>query len=270
MRVVVAGATGLIGSRTVIGLRGHGVEVVPVSRGTGVDVATGQGLSRALRGADVIVDVMDAPARAEAVSTEFFGATTTNLLRSAATAGAEHYVVLSLVGADRVRTGYFRAKAVQEDLARRSPLPHTIVRATPFFETVEALSRPGTPRNDVPVAPVALRPVCAVDVAALVARAAVSTPRFGHLEIAGPEEYRLDELTAELIASRGELREVVTHPRTPFLGTVLSSRALLSDPAAHVGRGTLAQWLAEHGEPSVRWHRACHGASAEDESVCHL
>ncbi|MEU2672056.1 hypothetical protein ABZ622_24965 [Streptomyces sp. NPDC007164] len=70
MRVVVAGATGRIGSRTVARLRDHSVEVAPVSRGEGVDVVMGHGLTEALRGPDVIVDVTDAPSWAEAASLE--------------------------------------------------------------------------------------------------------------------------------------------------------------------------------------------------------
>ncbi|WP_328890920.1 SDR family oxidoreductase [Streptomyces sp. NBC_00316] len=243
MRVVVAGATGLIGSRTVARLRDHGVEVVPISRSAGVDVVTGEGLSKALRGAEVVVDVTDAPSRAERTSAEFFGATTANLLQAATAAGAEHYVALSIVGANRVPAGYFRAKAHQEEQARRSPMPHSLVRATPFFESVEAMSRSDAHADGVHVAPVLLRPVSADDVAASVAHVAVGVPLFGALEVAGPEEYRLDVLTAKLLAARGDLRGVIADPRAPFFGAVLGERALLPGPAAHLGDRTLARWL---------------------------
>ncbi len=244
MRVVVAGATGLIGSRTVARLRDHGVDVVPVSRRTGVDVITGEGLDDALRSAEVVVDVTDAPSRAESVSTEFFGASTANLLRAAASAGAEHYVVLSVVGADPARPGYFRAKALQEELARRSPIPHTIVRATPFYETVDALSRRDENADGIHVAPVLTRPVSTDDVAASIAHVAVDVPLFGIIEIAGPEEFRLDELTAKLLAARGEPRIVVPDTHAPFFGAVPGQRTLLPGAGAHVGHETFAHWIA--------------------------
>ncbi|MCQ4207679.1 SDR family oxidoreductase [Streptomyces longispororuber] len=244
MRVVVAGATGRIGTRTVARLRDHGVEVTPVSRSTGVDVVTGRGLAEALRGADVIVDVTEAPSRAEAPSVEFFGTATGNLLEAAATAGVEHYVALSLVGADRVQRGYFRAKAVQEERARRSPVPHSVVRATPFFESVDALARSTAHTDGVHVAPVPTRPVSTDDVATELAHVAVGLPLFGVLETAGPEEYRLDELTAKLLAARGDLRGVVTDPRAPFFGALLAERSLLPGPSPRSGHETVDRWLA--------------------------
>ncbi|GGJ61311.1 SDR family oxidoreductase [Streptomyces brasiliensis] len=244
MRVVVAGATGLIGSRTVARLGDHGVEVVPVSRREGVDVITGQGLAGALRGADVVVDVTDAPSRAEATSVEFFGTSTRNLLEAAASAGLEHYVALSVVGADLVQRDYFRAKAVQEERARRSPIPHSLVRATPFFESVDALSRSTAHADGVHVTPALIRPVSTDDVAAELAHVAVGLPLYGVLEIAGPEEYRLDDLVAKLQAARGDLRGVVTDARAPFFGALVAERSLLPRTAAHAGHETLAQWLA--------------------------
>jgi uncharacterized protein YbjT (DUF2867 family) len=244
MKVVVAGATGLIGSRTVARLRDHGVEVVPVSRREGVDVTTGQGLAEALRGAEVVVDVTDTPSRTEAASVEFFDASTACLLDAAASAGAEHYVALSVVGTDRAMAGYFRAKALQEVRARRSPIPHSIVRATPFFESVDALSRADAHPDGVRVPPVLTRPVSTDDVAAEVAHVAVGLPLFGVLEVAGPEEYRLDDLTAKLLAARGDLRGVVADARTPFFGAVLQEQTLLPRTTAHLGHRTLTDWLA--------------------------
>ncbi|MBQ0850384.1 NAD(P)H-binding protein [Streptomyces sp. BH-SS-21] len=243
MRVAVAGATGLIGSRTVAGLRDHGVEVRPFSRADGVDVVTGDGLTVALRGADV-VDVTDAPSRAQATSARFFEEATANLLKAAATAGAEHYVALSLVGTDRAQAGYFHAKALQEERIRRSPIPYSIVRATPFFESVEALSRSTAHADGVHVAPVPVRPVSTDDVAASVAHVAVGVPLFGVLEVAGPEEHRLDDLTAKLLAARGALREVVSDPRAPFFGALLDERTLLPRADARLGHESVDRWLA--------------------------
>ncbi|MER5601125.1 NAD(P)H-binding protein [Streptomyces sp. NPDC002265] len=129
MKVVVAGATGRIGSRSVTRLREHGAQVVPLSRALGVNVGDAHALRRALRGAQILVDITDAPSRQQDVSTAFFGDTTRSLLMAARETGVEHYVALSAVGADRVASGYLRAKAAQEDLVRRSALPYSLVPA---------------------------------------------------------------------------------------------------------------------------------------------
>lgn len=244
MRVVVAGATGLIGSRTVARLRDHGVEVVRVSRHEGVDVTTGKGLAEAMRGADVVVDLTDTPSRGERESRAFFGAGTHNMVEAAAKAGAGHHVILSIVGADRLQAGYFRAKALQEEHVRRAPTPYSIVRTTPFFESVEYMSRAATYGDPVHVAPVLIRPVSADDVAAEIAHVAVGVPLSGVLEVAGPEEHRLDDVTAKLLAARGYMCDVVTDVHTPFFGAMLAQRALLPAAEAHLGHETFSEWLA--------------------------
>ncbi|WP_399936911.1 SDR family oxidoreductase [Streptomyces sp. BBFR25] len=243
MRVVVAGATGLIGSRTVARLRDHGVEVVPVSRGEGVDVSTGQGLHGALRGAEVVVDVTDAPSRRQEASTAFFTTATGNLLQTAAAAGVEHYVALSVVGADRIGAGYFQAKAAQEDLARHTTVPYSVVRATPFHESVEAAASAGSRPDGVHVPPLLLRPVSADDVAAVLAHVAVGLPQFGVVETAGPEELRLEDVTAEVLGFLGRPGPVIADVGAPFFGAVLEERALLPGPDARLGHHTFTQWL---------------------------
>ncbi|MEU4657776.1 NAD(P)H-binding protein [Streptomyces sp. NPDC023723] len=245
MRVVVAGATGRIGSRTVAGLRDHGAEVVPVSRADGVDLGTGQGIDEALRGAAVVVDVTDAPSREAEVSRKFFAAATGNLLEAAAAAGVEHYVALSVVGADRVGSGYFRAKADQEGLATRSVVPYSLVRATPFFESVATAVEDGTRPSGVFVAPLAVRPVSLDDVAAAVAHVAVGVPLFGVLEAAGPEERRLDDFVTELLAADGRTDPVVADPGVPFFGAPVQEQSLFPGPDARLGHHTFAQWLKQ-------------------------
>src|SRR5687767_15651567 len=100
MKITVAGASGLIGTKVVDLLESQGHEVVAASRSSGVDVLTGAGLADALAGADALVDVTNSPAfEADAVM-EFFTTSATNLVNAAKAAGVGHYVALSIVGVD--------------------------------------------------------------------------------------------------------------------------------------------------------------------------
>ncbi|MEU1529939.1 NAD-dependent epimerase/dehydratase family protein [Streptomyces fagopyri] len=123
MRVVVAGATGMVGSRTVARLRDHGVEVVPPSVRDGVDAATDPGLDRALRAADVVVDATDAASPAEQGGLHFCRSATIGLLTVAKTAEVEQHVVLPEVGAERTPPVCFRAKLRLKKQVRRSRSP---------------------------------------------------------------------------------------------------------------------------------------------------
>ena len=61
MKIVVLGGTGLIGSKVVNLLRARGHEVVAASPSQGINSITGEGLTEALTGAQVVVDVTNSP-----------------------------------------------------------------------------------------------------------------------------------------------------------------------------------------------------------------
>src|ERR1700743_2877469 len=60
-KIIVVGGSGLIGKKLVKDLRQQGHEVMPASPSSGVNTVTGEGLSNALKGAQVVVDVSNAP-----------------------------------------------------------------------------------------------------------------------------------------------------------------------------------------------------------------
>ncbi len=111
MKIVVIGGTGLIGSKLVKKLRAHGHEAVAASPDTGVNTLTGEGVAEALGGAQVVVDVANAPAWEDAAVLDFFQTSSRNLLAAEEAAEVGHHVALSVVGTDRLPdSGYFRAK----------------------------------------------------------------------------------------------------------------------------------------------------------------
>src|SRR4051794_7247162 len=128
MKIVVIGGTGQIGSKVVATLREQGHDAVAASPQTGVDALTGEGLEAALAGAQVVVDVTNAPSWEDRAVLDFFTTSTRNLLAAETEAGVSHHVALSVVGAQRLAgSGYMRAKTAQEEQIAAGPIAFTIV-----------------------------------------------------------------------------------------------------------------------------------------------
>lgn len=243
MKVVVVGGTGLIGSKVVALLGEHGHEAVVAAPSTGVNTLTGDGLADALAGADVVVDVSNSPSFEDAAVLEFFETSTRNLLAAEAAAGVGHHVVLSVVGTERLQqSGYFRAKSAQEKLIEDSAIPYSTVRATQFFEFVKAMSDAATDGGTARFAPVLFQPMVSDEVAQAVCRAAVGSPLKGMAEVAGPEEFRMDEFFRDALARRGDPREVVTDPKARYFGAEVGERTLLPGAGATLGEVRFADW----------------------------
>src|SRR5689334_12063174 len=171
MKIVVIGGTGLIGKKTVANLRQRGHDVVSASPSTGVNTVTSEGLSQALAGAQVVVDVANAPSWEDSAVLAFFETSGRNLLAAEAVAGVRHHVALSVVGTDRLlASGYFRAKLAQEKLIKASPIPYTIVRATQFFEFVGSIAQFATEAQTVRLPQAMMQPIVSDDVAAALAQ----------------------------------------------------------------------------------------------------
>src|SRR5262245_36766106 len=186
MKIVVIGGSGLIGKKVVVNLRQHGHEVVAASPSTGVNTVTGEGLAQALAGAQVVVDVSNAPNWEDNAVLAFFETSGRNLLAAEAAAGVGHQVAMSVVGTDRLlASGYFRAKLAQEQLIKASPIPYTIVRATQFFEFVGSIAQLATEGQTVRLPPVMMQPIASDDVAAVVADLALAESLNGTIELAG-------------------------------------------------------------------------------------
>src|SRR5256885_12399204 len=205
MKIVVIGGSGLIGKKVVTNLRQRGHEVVAASPSSGVNTVTGEGLAQALAGAQVVVDVANAPSWEDNAVLAFFETSGRNLLVAEAAAGVGHHVTLSVVGIIRLlASGYFRAKLAQENLIKASSVPYTIVRATHFFEFVGALAQLATEGQTVRVPPVMMQPIASEDVTAAVADVALAGPLNGIVELAGPEPIRQDDLVRRFLNATGD------------------------------------------------------------------
>ena len=244
MKIVVIGGTGRIGSKLVKKLSEQGHQAIPASPNTGVNTVTGEGLAEVLKGASVVVDVSDSPAWDDASVLKFYQTATHNLLTYEAAAGVGHHVALSVVGTDRLsESGYFRGKIAQEKLITESSIPHSIVRASQFFEFLKGLADWSMVDGKVHLPPVLFQPMAADDVASGVAKVVVGPPVNGIVEIAGPEQFRLDELVRRRLALLKDPREVVADPNARYSGAKISEKTLVPGKDARLGPTTFAAWV---------------------------
>lgn len=240
MKVAVAGGTGLTGRHVIEALCAAGHEPVALARSTGVDLVTGAGLDAALAGVDVTIDVSNVTTMKRAEAVGFFDRAGRHLLGAAARAGVRHHVALSIVGIDRVRTGYYQGKLRQEEIVREGAVPWTVLRATQFHEFAEQiLERVPGPVALVPrltVQPIAVREVAQ----ALVALAA-GEPQKDAPDLAGPRVESLADMARRLVRS-GTVRR---RPVVPlWLPGPMAHGGLLPTGTGPRGTQTFEQWLA--------------------------
>jgi uncharacterized protein YbjT (DUF2867 family) len=259
MKIVVIGGSGLIGSKLVERLRRGGHEAVAASPESGVDAYTCKGLDQALEGAEVVVDVSNAPAWDDAAVLDFFQTTSGNLLEAETTSGVRHHVALSVVGADRLpESGYMRAKIAQEETVKAGSVPYTILRASQFFEFIGRIADSGMSGDTIHVPPVFVQPEAADDVAAALAELAANEPANGIVELAGFEEFRLDELVRRVLSANNDARQVTADLHARYFGAELNYFSLTPGGNARIAPTRFEDWLSQsvamqtHPDPKER------------------
>lgn len=245
MKVTVLGASGLIGTLLVDLLVREGEDVVAASRRSGADVCSGVGLSKALRGAEALVDVTNSPSFADGEVMDFFVASTTNLVDAAREAGVGHYVALSIVGVDELPdSGYMRAKVAQEKVITESGLPYTIVRATQFQQFAEAITASLVVGDEVRVPDARIQLIAVDDVAAEVAKAAQAAPRNGIINIGGPEKLSFADMARAVLAAKGDDKPVIVDPQATYFGTAVDDNSLVTGDDGILGEIRFADFMA--------------------------
>lgn len=245
MKIVVIGGSGLVGSKLVGLLRQRRQEVLSASPVSGVDTLTGEGLTAALVGAQVVVDVENSPSFEDDAVMTFFRTAEQNLLAAEAAAGVGHHVALSIVGADRLpESGYLRAKVVQENLIKASGIPYSILRSTQFFEFGGRIADEGSDGNTVRVPGGALiQPILSDDVVSVLAEMALGSPVNGTIEVGGPERFQFKEFIARTLDAKHDKRKVEADSHARYFGTELSEQSLIPGAGARIGRTRLDAWI---------------------------
>ena len=266
MRLLVAGGTGTAGRAVVAEAvsRGHEVRVLtrgdvgrPLPAGTGTapvgagpggavlvrgDLMSGSGLTAALEGVEAVVDVSNLATTSRRRAEDFFTTGTAHLVAAAGRAGVRHHVLLSIVGVDGSRLGYYRAKVAQEQrLATAAPaagVGHTVARTTQFHDFALRTLERSPVRRLVVVPSVQVQPVDLREVAAHLLTLAEAEPVGRAADLAGPRVERLPDLVRRVAERRGTRAWVVGVPVPAGLRTSLL-------PTGGV-RGTrpFADWLA--------------------------
>lgn len=240
MKIVIIGGTGQIGTKVVERLTAQGHEAVAASPQTGVNTITGEGLSAAFAGADVVVDVTNSPSWEDQAVLDFFTTSTRNQLAAEAEQGVRHHVAVSIVGSRRMAdSGYMRAKIAQEDLIAAGPIPHSIIHATQFFEFVPWIAQASTGEDGkVHVSPALFQPIAADDVADFVTRVALGEP-VGAIEIAGPDQLGIDAAVRQAVPDA----DVVSDPAVGYFGADVDDTSLVAGDGAWIGERRFADWV---------------------------
>jgi uncharacterized protein YbjT (DUF2867 family) len=247
-KIAVAGATGRVGRPLVEILEATGNDVVPMSRSTGVDVVTGEGLSEALSGVDCVVDAASWPSSEQEPATEFFIAAARNLQEVGERAGVQRIVVVSIIGADRFTTGYIASKVAHERAMQSGPIPVRILRAAQFHEFVPQFLEWGRQGDVIYVPRMRTQLVAARTVAEALAELANGSTRAPETsaipEIAGLREESLVDVARLIAARRGDSVRIaaVSDPDDPEQA-LYASGALLPGPEAVLAGPTFEQWL---------------------------
>lgn len=246
MKIVIIGGSGLIGKKLLSNLRRLGHDVVSASPSSGVNAVTGEGLSEAMSDAQVVVDVSNSPSFADQAVLEFFEKSSRNLLAAEAIAGVKHHVALSVVGAERLPdSGYMRAKIAQEKLIKESGIPYTILRATQFFEFLEAIAGSGVVGDEIRLPPALMQPVAATDVANALTDFVISGPKNGTLELAGPEARGIDECVRRYLNAKHDPRPVTTDKDARYFGAAVNDRSITPSTKPLIGATSFEKWFSE-------------------------
>ena len=245
MRIAVAGATGTVGKYVVESARRRGHEVIPLSRSTGQDVLTGDGLDAALAGADALVDVTSVSTTATQRSVELFSRASELLLAAESRQDVRHHIALSIVGIDTIPVGYYAGKLAQERVIADGAVPWSLLRATQFHEFAgQLLARASF--GPVSLVPTGLvRPVAATDVADSLVTVAEGGPAGRVRDLRGPQDETLLGMARRLTAAEHSRRVLlgVSLPGEYWRG--LRSGVLRGTADSDEGPLTFDQWLAQ-------------------------
>lgn len=238
MTILVTGGTGTLGTHVLPMLKD--VRILSRRERDGDayvvgDLLKGEGVDAAVDGVDVILHLAGGP-KGDDVATR-------NLMDAAAKAGVKHIVYISVIAADQVPLGYFRAKRDAERAVEESGVPWTILRAAQFHDLAYKVAEKMAKLPVIPV-PGGMRwqPVDSRDVAERLVELATGDPAGRVRDLAGPKIYTFGELIRGCTGGRRAFLPV----RMPGkAGRAYRAGANLTLDGADLGTRTWEDFLAE-------------------------
>lgn len=247
MKVTIVGGTGPVGRLVspILHERGHRVTITgravppqpsPGVRGARLDLATGEGISEAMTGADSVVLLASDPRRAREIDV----AGTARLLKQV---GDRHLVYLSIVGVDRHPLPYYRSKLAAERSIEQAGCRHTILRATQFHDFVmyRVDQMTHSPIARVPMGYV-YQPIDIDEVATELAILVEGPPRGRAPDLAGPEILGIAHLARTYMSVKGIERPLISYPKPGPVARAFR-QGLHTNPERAVGKVTWADHL---------------------------
>ncbi|HSP08649.1 MAG TPA: NAD(P)H-binding protein [Candidatus Dormibacteraeota bacterium] len=217
MNVLVTGGTGTLGRHLVMQLRqaGHRARILTRHVGGHVDavegdLATGQGLLKAVRGMDAIVHAGSATRELfQGRATDVLG--TRRLLAVAREARVGHLVYVSIVGMEGVAYPYYKTKLAAEAVVREDILPWSILRATQFHSLMELVLGRFCKLPGIATIPTRwqFQPVDAREVARRLVEVVTHEPAGVLPDFGGPEVRDFKSIALSWLAARKQTRRVI-------------------------------------------------------------
>jgi uncharacterized protein YbjT (DUF2867 family) len=261
VKVLVTGGTGHLGKDIVEFLKAEGHDVRILARTPGVDpsvewvqgdLATGRGIPEAVPGAQTIIHaatLSPAAIRGYMLPTDLFRSPpevdidgTRRLLEAAERSDVEQFLYVSIVGVDKSRLPYLRAKFAAEELVRGSRVPWSIVRGTGFHWLLDRML---TRMVRLPVWPlptdIEMQPVDSRDFAHYLVGAMSDGPGGDREDFGGPLIVGLGALAKQYQEARGLSRRIV---RLPLPAAVRRAAQAMTCPDGRRGTTTWEAWLA--------------------------
>ncbi|MFI6364415.1 SDR family oxidoreductase [Nocardia sp. NPDC050630] len=246
--ILLTGGTGTLGRHVTPLLVEAGFKIRMLSRNAhestdGIEFVTGDlfegtGVEKAVEGAEIILHLAGGP-KGDDVATR-------HLVDAAAKAGVRHIVYISVVGAEKLPIGYFRAKFGAEQAIIESGVPYTILRAAQFHDlalkTAQAMAK--SPIVPAPGA-VLWQPVDSREVAARLVELAGGAPAGWVPDLVGPTVYTMAELIRGYLKAAGKRRLFLPVPVPGKVGRAYRAKENLTLDGAMVGKLTWEDFLAE-------------------------